>query len=390
MENGNRSRPSHATLAAMALDLVAKGNRKLLITSCGRGEGKSWVAAEAAREVAASGQESVLLIDADQFKPGLHSQLRLPLGRGLSEALEEVYLFDITKEDPHQFGVGDWLEILRAQRRTGELSITEDERRYGIHLVKGSIVGISSPEAGESRLGELLIRRGLITPEQAKTAVTVHQETGRPVGDIVKSLGWVTGEDLSAALSTQVDERLTSLLGLRQPEGRFVETAEPFLPASGGRTAGRPDKQTLDEQTFRRLAPYLKGPFLGSQLPSFLTDTPMRNLKVLTAGKRACDLVSPAYLGAFSLLVDRMARMFDLVMIDGPPISRLGPAGALAGLVDGVLLVIKAEGVEVEEIRRAVADLERAGGNVLGIVLNQADPLFALEGLGGRAPDHVH
>ena len=384
MENGNRARESHATLAAMALDLAAKGNRKLLITSCGRGEGKSWVAAEAARSLVDSGQESVLLIDADQFKPGLHRHLGVPLGRGLSEALEEVYLFDIAKEDPAQFGVGDWLEILRAQRRTGELSITEDGRRYAIHLGTGSITSISAPDTGENRLGELLVKRGLLTPEQCATAVNVHHETGRPVGDIVSSLGWVTEEDVAQALATQIDERLMSLLGLRQPEGRFVETAEPFLPASGGRS-GTQDGHARDEQTFRRLQPYLKGPFLASQLPSYLTDTPMRNLKVLTAGRRACDLASPSYLGAFSLLVDRMARMFDLVLIDGPPVSRLGPVGALASVVDGVLLVVKAEGAPVEEIRRAVGDLERSGGKVLGVILNQADPMFAVHGVGEGA-----
>lgn len=383
MENGKRAHGSHASLAAMALDLAAQGRRKLLITSCGRGEGKSWVAAEAARSLAESGQESVLLVDADQFKPGLHRQLGLPLGRGLSEALEEVYLFDITKEDPAQFGVGDWLEILRAQRRTGELTITEDGRRYGIHLSKGSITSISSPGGGGDRLGELLVKRGHLTPEQSDTALNVHRETGRPVGDIAKSLGWVTEAELAEALAEQIDARLMSLLGLKQPEGRFVETAESFLPASGGRAGGAPDAHRLDEQTFRRLQPYLKGPFLGSQLPSFLTDTPLRNLKVLTAGKRACDLVSPGYLGAFSLLVDRMARMFDVVFVDGPPVSRLGPAGALASVTDGVLLVVKADGVQVEEIRRAVGDLQRAGGTVLGVVLNQADPMFALDGVEG-------
>src|SRR5258705_4227718 len=137
-------RSSSPNLAPLVMELASKGYRKLLITSTGRGEGKSWVVSEAGKALARAEQESVLLIDADQFKPGLHRELDVPLGRGLCEVLDEVYLFDITAEDPMQFGIGDWLEILRAQRRTGDLSIVEDDKRYTVHLVKGVVASISS------------------------------------------------------------------------------------------------------------------------------------------------------------------------------------------------------------------------------------------------------
>ena len=378
MRNGNRS---NSGLASMVLDVANKGYRKLLVTSTGRGEGKTWVAAAAAKALAQSDQESVLLIDADQFKPGLHRLFGFPLGRGLSEALEEVYLFDITREDPMQFGIGDWLEILRAQRRTGDLTIEEGARRHVVHLMKGAVASVSwEGEGARHRLGDLLVERGHITAEQRDSALHVHGESGRPVGEIVTSLGWVTGEEVADAIRSQSGERLVSLLSLRMPVCRFVETAEPFLPASGGRFTESRDSHGIDAATYQKLSAYWKGPFLGSQLPSYFSDTPMRNLKVLTAGRRACDLMAPSHLSALSLLLERLGRLFDVVLIDGPPVSRLGPATALSSLVDGVLLVVKADGAEVQEIRRASDELTRAGGNVLGVVLNQADPMFALEG----------
>ena len=38
----------------------------------------------------------------------------------------EVYWADLGRENPDQFGLGDWIEMLRAQRRTGDLEVKED------------------------------------------------------------------------------------------------------------------------------------------------------------------------------------------------------------------------------------------------------------------------
>ena len=42
-----------------------------------------------------------------------------------------------------------------------------------------------------------------------------------------------------------------------------------------------------------------------------------------------------------------------------------------ARIVDGVLLVVKERGAEIATVRRAVDELKRSGGNVIGIVLNR-------------------
>src|SRR6266487_4339102 len=57
------------SLAATIREFAAKGLRRLLVTSSEPGEGKSTVAADVGRALARSGRESVLLVDADQYKP---------------------------------------------------------------------------------------------------------------------------------------------------------------------------------------------------------------------------------------------------------------------------------------------------------------------------------
>src|SRR5688572_1239295 len=225
------------SLATVVGDLAAKGCRKLLVTSSARGEGTSSVVSRAGRALAAGARESVLLVDADPLNPSLRQAFGLTAQRGVTELIEEVYLIDPMHEDPLQFGLGDWFEILRAQRRTGELEVREGGQVYTLRVVKGSIFSIACPaEAKVKRLGEVLVEQGRLTPAQNDEGVRIHEESGRPYGDVLRALSWIKKEDLHVALRTQVRERLAGLVALRLPEGRFTELVESHRPAAGGRS----------------------------------------------------------------------------------------------------------------------------------------------------------
>jgi hypothetical protein len=180
--------------------------------------------------------------------------------RGLAELIEEVYLLDPTQEDPLQFGLGDWLAILRAQRRTGELRVQEDGRTWVLRIVKGSVHSITGPaDASARRLGEVLVGRGRITESQNEEAARIQQESGRPYGEVLRALGWTAPEDLRAALTDQVRDRLTGLIALRMPESRFTEMVEAHRPASGGRAAAASDG-IVDELIAGPMHGYFKRP----------------------------------------------------------------------------------------------------------------------------------
>jgi capsular exopolysaccharide synthesis family protein len=65
---------------------------------------------------------------------------------------------------------------------------------------------------------------------------------------------------------------------------------------------------------------------------------------------------------------------FDLVLFDSPPILAANDALLLAGIVDGVLLVVDAESADRDQVRRAKEQLVLVGASVIGAVLNQFDP----------------
>jgi succinoglycan biosynthesis transport protein ExoP len=69
-----------------------------------------------------------------------------------------------------------------------------------------------------------------------------------------------------------------------------------------------------------------------------------------------------------------IAEPFGLVLFDSPPILAANDALLLAGIVDGVLLVVDAGNADRHEVRRVKEQLEAIGTPLLGAVLNQFDP----------------
>ena len=62
------------------------------------------------------------------------------------------------------------------------------------------------------------------------------------------------------------------------------------------------------------------------------------------------------------------------VLINSPPILAANDALMLAGIVDGVLLVVGAGSADRDEVRRAKEQIEPVGTPLIGAVLNQFDP----------------
>lgn len=115
--------------------------------------------------------------------------------------------------------------------------------------------------------------------------------------------------------------------------------------------------------------PGLSDVALGRVLwPQVTSQAPWNGLTVLPAGSRvdtATELLNgPA---ARQFLRDVRAA-YDFVVIDGPPVLPVADAVVLAGLVDAVLLVARAEQTPREALAEAVDALAKA--RLVGVVLN--------------------
>ena len=351
---------------------IAQGKRALLITSSGPGEGKSTIAAGLARVLSRLRGNRVVLVDTDQYRPSQHDLFGLDNARGLGELLEEVYRAEPAKGDRGGLEFGDWIELLQVQGRSGRLTVSENEHAYVVSFEKGVIVGIVESKGSEDQLlAETLESRGLLTAKQREVATRVSDGNHESLSDVLLRLGYLERGPLLTVRRMQASERLHSILAMRHPRCEFVERTA---------TAGAPTRAFdggIDTHLAPQLREFTRRPYLTRRIESFLKGTDVPSLKVLTSGGPPSDLMTPSGSAPLKRLLDNLSRMFDVVIVDSPPVAVTSPAEAIAEMVDGVLLVVKANGYEVQVIRRAKERLESRGVRLLGVVLNQVDFQYA-------------
>ncbi len=91
-----------------------------------------------------------------------------------------------------------------------------------------------------------------------------------------------------------------------------------------------------------------------------------------TVPSNPAELISSDHMRA---LLDEAVQNYDFVILDSPPLLDVADSRILSTLVEGVLIVVKGGATPRELVQRAGAEARDAGGNVIGIVLNQINPL---------------
>lgn len=102
------------------------------------------------------------------------------------------------------------------------------------------------------------------------------------------------------------------------------------------------------------------------------------NLYILPAGppsRRAADLVGTSLVG----LLEEVAREYDLVVLDSPPLLGFSEPLQMAAAVDGVLVIARTGQTDRRALGAALNTLLRLRANVIGVVLNE---IRALDGNG--------
>jgi protein-tyrosine kinase len=77
--------------------------------------------------------------------------------------------------------------------------------------------------------------------------------------------------------------------------------------------------------------------------------------------------------GRLKILLDRVAPVFDWILLDSPPCLPVADASVLADSCDGILFVVRAGSTPTEVAQRAHQELQ--GRNIIGVVLNAVDEL---------------
>jgi Mrp family chromosome partitioning ATPase/uncharacterized protein involved in exopolysaccharide biosynthesis len=108
----------------------------------------------------------------------------------------------------------------------------------------------------------------------------------------------------------------------------------------------------------------------GRPLTDVIRSTNVRGLSLLTCGALPTNPSGLLSGVRMRVLLRELAKSFDLVILDTPPVLATADAGILASLADGVLLVVRAGQTDRVAAKRAHQQLVNVGARVVGTVLN--------------------
>ncbi len=117
---------------------------------------------------------------------------------------------------------------------------------------------------------------------------------------------------------------------------------------------------------------YVQNVIRGEVLLADAVKTDVRSRMQLLMAKRSTPQEAGELIGTrgMELLLEQARQQYDYVVLDMPPMSAAPDAEAIMELADAGLLVIRQNVVSVTDLNRAIEDLQRGKGKLLGCVLN--------------------
>lgn len=112
----------------------------------------------------------------------------------------------------------------------------------------------------------------------------------------------------------------------------------------------------------------------GIRLNQVVRKSHVSGLYYMVAGVATNNPASSLKGDRFDAVLDACRKVFDVVMIDTPPLLGVVDARVLSGNADGLIMVAKAGHTPMRVLRQAKDAVVQAGLPLIGIVLNMADP----------------
>src|SRR5258705_2413590 len=127
----------------------------------------------------------------------------------------------ILSGDLGSISLADVFNLLSMSKKTGVLRLTRGAETRSLHWEQGEIVFARSNSVRDS-LGNFLVRKGIITPEQNAVSASKIDETTRH-GKVLVRMGFITADQLLWAVKQQVLEIVYSLFHWRSGFFEFIE-----------------------------------------------------------------------------------------------------------------------------------------------------------------------
>jgi len=139
----------------------------------------------------------------------------------------------------------------------------------------------------------------------------------------------------------------------------------------------------LHKSTGVALSPGLSNLLIGGDdYDSLIKPTEITNLFVLPCGPTPPNPAELLLTKRFEIVLGELARRFDRIILDSPPIQAVTDAVVLSKRVDGVVLVVRASKTMRDELRRSARMIRDIGGSIVGVIVNELDARDSYYGYG--------
>ena len=127
----------------------------------------------------------------------------------------------VLSADVRAFSLADVLHLLHASAKSGFLFFEHRDHAKSIYIHRGEVVFAASNQQVD-RLGEVLLRVGVITPEQFREAKQAYSPTAK-FGRVLVERGFLSPRELWAGVKAQVEEIVRSLFSYGAGQVLFWE-----------------------------------------------------------------------------------------------------------------------------------------------------------------------
>ncbi len=119
-------------------------------------------------------------------------------------------------------------QIIENIQGTGKVELASDDELVDVYFDKGKLV-FAETVHNKIKLGSLLIKKGLVTKEQAQEALDVFDEERgrRKIGEILIDLGYIEKKDLENAMLSQIKIAVASTLLWKSGTFVFIKDVAP-------------------------------------------------------------------------------------------------------------------------------------------------------------------
>lgn len=122
------------------------------------------------------------------------------------------------------FGIADILQLIGQQQKTGTLHLKSKDETVDISFKDGNIVLAESlTRSKKDLIGSMLVQAELITDTQLDLALDTQKRTLQRLGDVLQSMGTITGDKFKHMVQLQTTETLYRLFNWKSGNYQFEQ-----------------------------------------------------------------------------------------------------------------------------------------------------------------------